>query len=204
MKQDVVITISRQFASGGRIIGQKLAEKLGIPLYDKEIIALAAKESGYKEEFFEQASERSSNKFMFYLSSGLGNFASWGTDIALDDKLFLIQADIIRSVAIQGSCIIIGRCADYILNTRENLVNLFIYSDIDQRIQRAVNEYHLKADNIKEAILSSDKKRAAYYNYYSDLKWGKPENYHLMINSDSVGIDACTELLYSYVKMRQG
>ena len=127
MKNDVIITISRQFASGGRTIAKRLAEELGIPYYDKEIITLAAKESGYNEEFFENAEEKANNKFMYYLSSGLGNVSSWGTDIALDDKLFLIQADVIRSVAAKGSCIIVGRCADYVLANHPDCINIFIY-----------------------------------------------------------------------------
>ena len=147
MKSDTIITISRQFASGGRSIGKKLAEILGIPYYDKELITMAARESGYNEEFFENAEEKSNSKFMYYLSSGLGNVSSWGTDMALDDKLFLIQADVIRKVAAKGSCIIIGRCADYVLANHPDCINIFIYSDINHRIARAKNDYHLKAPN---------------------------------------------------------
>ena len=201
MKSDTIITISRQFASGGRSIGKKLAEILGIPYYDKELITMAARESGYNEEFFENAEEKSNSKFMYYLSSGLGNVSSWGTDMALDDKLFLIQADVIRKVAAKGSCIIIGRCADYVLANHPDCVNIFIYSDINHRIERAKNDYHLKAPNLKESILKSDKKRATYYNYYSDMKWGQKENYHLMLNSDSIGIDHSVELLKDYIEM---
>ena len=162
---------------------------------------MAARESGYNEEFFENAEEKSNSKFMYYLSSGLGNVSSWGTDMALDDKLFLIQADVIRKVAAKGSCIIIGRCADYVLANHPDCINIFIYSDINHRIERAKNDYHLKAPNLKEAILKSDKKRATYYNYYSDMKWGQKENYHLMLNSDSIGIDHSVELLKDYIEM---
>lgn len=201
MKNDVIITISRQFASGGRTIAKKLANELDLPYYDNELITLAAKESGYNEEFFENAEEKANNKFLYYLSSGLGNVSSWGTDIALDDKLFLIQADVIRSVAAKGSCIIVGRCADYVLAGNPNCINIFIYSDIDHRIERAKNDYHLEAPNLKDAIVKSDKKRATYYNYYSDMKWGQKENYHLMISSDSIGIDHSVKLLKEYVEL---
>lgn len=203
MKNDVIITISRQFASGGRTIAKRLAEELGIPYYDKEIITLAAKESGYNEEFFENAEEKANNKFMYYLSSGLGNVSSWGTDIALDDKLFLIQADVIRSVAAKGSCIIVGRCADYVLANHPDCINIFIYSDLEHRIERAKNDYHLEAPNLKDAIIKSDKKRATYYNYYTDMKWGQMENFDLLLNSDSIGLDNSVELLKQYVSVRQ-
>lgn len=203
VKNDIIITISRQFASGGRSIGKRVAEALGLPYYDKELITLAAKESGYDEEFFENIEEKANNKFMYYLSSGFGNVSSWGTDIALDDKLFLIQADVIRSVAAKGSCVIVGRCADYVLNNNPDCVNIFIYSDIAHRIDRAKNDYHLDAPNLKDAILKSDKKRATYYNYYTDMKWGQMENYHLLLNSDSIGIDNSVELIKRYVQLRQ-
>ncbi|MEG0251971.1 MAG: cytidylate kinase-like family protein [Christensenellaceae bacterium] len=202
MKKDIIITISRQFASGGRSIGKKLADALGIPYYDKELITLAARESGYKEEFFENADEKASSKFLYYLSSGLGNVSTWGTDIALDDKLFFIQADVIRSVAAKGSCVIIGRCADYVLDANPNCINIFIYSDLTHRLQRAVNDYHLESKNLEDAIIKSDKKRATYYNYYSDKKWGQMENYDLLLNSDSVGIDNAVKLIKEYVDMR--
>ena len=201
MKNDVIITISRQFASGGRTIAKKLAAGLDLPYYDNELITLAAKESGYNEEFFENAEEKANNKFLYYLSSGLGNVSSWGTDIALDDKLFLIQADVIRSVAARGSCIIVGRCADYVLAGNPNCINIFIYSDIDHRIERAKNDYHLEAPNLKDAIIKSDKKRATYYNYYSDMKWGQKENYHLMLNSASIGIENSVKRLTQYVEL---
>ncbi|MEG0257585.1 MAG: cytidylate kinase-like family protein [Christensenella sp.] len=199
MKNDIIITVSRQFASGGRSIAKSLAEELNIPYYDKELITLAAKESGYNEEFFENAEEKADNKFMYYLSSGLGNVSSWGTDIALDDKLFLIQADVIRAVAEQGSCVIVGRCADYVLANHPGCINIFIYSDLNHRIERAKEDYHLAANNLKEAIIKSDKKRATYYNYYTDMKWGRMENYHLMLNSDSIGQENSIKLLKQYV-----
>ena len=149
MKHDVIITISRQFASGGRTIAKKLAAQLNIPYYDNDLITLAAKESGYNEEFFANAEEKANNKFLYYLSSGLGNVSSWGTDIALDDKLFLIQADVIRSLAAKGSCIIVGRCADYVLANHPNCIHIFIYSDLEHRVARAKNDYHLDAPNLK-------------------------------------------------------
>ena len=201
MKHDVIITISRQFASGGRTIAKKLAAQLDIPYYDNDLITLAAKESGYNEEFFANAEEKANNKFLYYLSSGLGNVSSWGTDIALDDKLFLIQADVIRSLAAKGSCIIVGRCADYVLANHPNCIHIFIYSDLEHRVARAKNDYHLDAPNLKDAIIKSDKKRATYYNYYSDMKWGQKENYHLMLNSDSIGIENCVRMLTEYVNL---
>ena len=120
-------------------IGKKLAEILGIPYYDKELITMAARESGYNEEFFENAEEKSNSKFMYYLSSGLGNVSSWGTDMALDDKLFLIQADVIRKVAAKGSCIIIGRCADYVLANHPDCVNTVSYTHLIFLISMLVN-----------------------------------------------------------------
>lgn len=203
MKSDTVITLSRQFASGGRTIGKRLSEELNIPYFDKDLIVMAANESGFNIEFFENAEDRSNSAFMHYMTSGYGNVSSWGLDMALNDKIFLAQADVIRKLAEQGSCIIIGRCADYVLQNHPGLIKFFIHSDIDNRVERAKNDYHLTAPNLKDAILKSDKKRATYHNYYSDKKWGLKENYDLMINSDSIGIENTVKLLADYVRMRK-
>ncbi len=193
-----IITISRQYGSGGRYVAQKLAEKLGIPYYDNEIITMAAKESGYTESMFEKAEQLSSHSLLYSVSMYGATTAMYGT-LPLSDKIFLIQSDIIKKCAAKGPCVIVGRCADYVLQDYPNVLNFFLYSDIDSRINRVKTYYNCEDKDIKSYILKRDKKRAAYYNYYSTNHWGSTENYHMSINTGAVGIDGCVDVLEKFV-----
>ncbi|MBE6623420.1 MAG: cytidylate kinase-like family protein [Ruminococcaceae bacterium] len=193
-----VITISRQYGSGGRFIGRKLAEKLGIPFYDNELISLAAKESGFAESLFENA-EKNTTYSLLYSLSMFGTSTGGMYGLSLSDKVFLIQSDIIKSVAEKGPCVIVGRCADYVLRENDNVLHFFMYSDIENRINRAIKYYGLDEKKAKEAIEKTDKKRAAYYNYYTGERWGEIRNYHMSLNTDSIGVDNCVEVLAKYV-----
>ena len=196
-----VITISRQYGSGGRFIAKKLAEKLGIPYFDNEIITLAAKESGYSEAIFEKAEQLSTHSFLYSLSMFGSVDGMYGLPLA--DKVYIAQSEIIKKCASEGPCVIVGRCSDYVLKEFDNVINFFIYSDEQNKIARATKYYGLDADKAASELKKKDKKRANYYNYYTSQTWGFYENYHLSLNSDAVGIDAAVDILASFVKSRE-
>lgn len=187
-----VITIGREFASGGRTIARKLSKELNIPFYDREIIELAAKKSGLSEEVIEHASNRKTSSFLYNLY-----FAS--NELPIPDQVFLVQSDIIRNAAKNGPCIIVGRCADYILRDDPNCLRVFIHAPLSERVRRARDEYGLNEPHLEKYIAAQDKKRASYYYFYSDKKWGMSQNYHLSIDS-SIGIDLSVSLLKGLVE----
>ncbi len=198
-----IITISRQFGSGGREIGSKLAKKLGIPFYDNELISRAAKESGFAEAAFENAEKKASNSLLYSLAMGMnayGNQDIGFTHLSLDDQLYLAQSNVIRKVAEEGACVIVGRCADYVLRDFVNVVNIFIWADIEARRKRAIDQYHLKENKAEDEILRTDRRRANYYNYHASEKWGRAENYHLSLRSDYIGIDGTVDCIVQYLE----
>jgi cytidylate kinase len=198
-----IITISRQFGSGGREIGEKLARKLGIPFYDNELISRAAKESGFAETAFENAERKASNSLLYSLAMGMnayGNQDVGFTHLSLDDQLYLAQSSVIRKVAAEGPCVIVGRCADYVLRDFSNVVNIFIWANLETRKKRAVELYHLKENKAEEEILKTDRRRANYYNYHASGKWGRAQSYHLSLRSDYVGIDNTVDCIYRYLE----
>ena len=200
----MVITISRQFGSGGREIGKKLADKLGIKFYDKELISLAAKESGMSPEIFEKVDEKATNSLLYALSMGavtIGNNFSIVPNVPMNDRLFLLQHDIIKKIS-ADPCVIVGRCADYVLKDRTDCVKVFIYADLQNRIEYAVKVHDVPREKAASVIQKTDKSRANYYNYYSTGKWGDTKNYDLCINSGSLGSDKCVELIEFYLKQR--
>jgi len=201
---DKIITISRQYASGGRIIGEKLAQALNIPFYDNEIITRAAKESGFAEEAFRAVESRATNSFLYSIAMGMGAFGgnheNGYTNLSLDDRIYLAQTDVIRKVAAEGPCVIVGRCADYILKEMENVVNIFVCADMQFRAERAVNVYQMSPNKIEDSIRKIDKRRANYYNYHSCEQWGRAQNYHLCINSGAIGIENSVECIKAYVE----
>ncbi|QHQ60785.1 cytidylate kinase-like family protein [Anaerocolumna sedimenticola] len=198
-----VITISRQYGSGGREIGKKLADKLGIPFYDNELINLAAKESGFCASVFENAENKATNSLLYSIAMGMnayGNQELGFTNLSLDDRIYLAQSDVIRKVAQKGPCVIVGRCADYVLKDTPGVINVFIWADIDFRIKRVMESDNLTEAKVIERIQKIDKGRANYYNYHSSEKWGRAENYHLSLRSDFIGIDSCADCIKSYIE----
>lgn len=193
-----IITISRQYGSGGRFIAKNLAEKLGIPYYDNELITLAAKESGYSEAIFEKAEQLSTHSFLYSLSMFGSADGIYGLPLA--DKVYIAQSEIIKKCAEKGPCVIVGRCSDYVLKEFDNVINFFIYSDEAHKVERAVKYYGISADSAANELKKKDKKRANYYNYYTSQSWGAFDNYHLSLNSDAVGIDSAVDILASFVK----
>ncbi|MGN0487644.1 MAG: AAA family ATPase [Ruminococcus sp.] len=199
-----IITISRQFGSGGREIAEKLSEKLGIKFYDKELISMAAKESGVHPEVFESVDEKATNSLLYSLSMGMysfGNNFSPLDGMPINDKLYLLQHKIIKQVADEGPCVIVGRCADYVLRDRKDVVKVFIYADMDFRIKRAVETKDIKESKAEQVILKTDKSRANYYNFYSGKKWGLTESYDLCINRSSLTADQTVDVIDSYLKI---
>jgi len=200
---DKIITISRQFSSGGREIGKKLAQCWDIPFYDNELITRAAKESGYVVEAFEAAEKRASNSLLYSIARGMvtsGAIHTTFNHLSLDDQLYMAQADIIRKIAEEGPCVIVGRCADYVLKKKENLVNIFIMADMPFRVERAMRIDGMPSEKIEDSILKMDKSRYNYYNFHTGEKWGKAENYSLCVNSSHVGIDKAVEVIKTYVE----
>lgn len=201
-----IITIGRQFGSGGREIAQKLSRLLEIPFYDKELIEVAAKESGMHQDVVKNIDETASHSLLYSLSTGsfiLGGRYSPLTDAPINDKLYFIQSDIIRHIADEGSCIIVGRCADYILRERPELLNLFIYAPLEERIKRISDLYDLTPNKAKEKIMKTDKRRNTYYHYYSDRKWGDLENYHCSVDSSMLGVDGTVKFLAELAKQKE-
>lgn len=198
-----IITISRQYGSGGREIGAKLAKALEIPFYDNELITRAAKESGFSEAAFENVEKKATNSLLYSIAMGMnayGNQDIGFTHLSLDDQIYLAQSAVIRKVAEEGPCVIVGRCADYVLRDFNNVVNIFIWAGMEFRKERAVKLYHLKEHKVEEELLKMDKRRANYYNYHASEKWGRAENYHLSIRSDYVGIDNAVECILRFLE----
>lgn len=197
------ITISRQFGSGGKEIGKALADKLGIDFYDKELISLAAKESGYDPKIFENVDERATNSLLYSLSMGLysfGNgFSSMG-DLPVNDQLYMLQHKIIKKLANEKPCIFVGRCADYVLKDNSKCINIFLYADLDYRVKRTIERNGVDPDRAEQAVNKADKTRANYYSFYSGKKWGRPENYHLCINTGILTTNQCVDIITNYIE----
>jgi Cytidylate kinase len=200
MNENFAINIGRQLGSGGRLIGEKLAAEFGISFYDKELIQIASKESGLGKEFFEQADEKTSHSLL----GGFLGFRSFYVDDSYlnnylcNETLFKIQSDVIRKLAVANSCVFVGRCADYILRENPQCINIFICANKEDRILRTAERQQLTLDKAKEVIDKTDKKRASYYNYYSNKIWGAAASYHLCINSSTLGIDDTVEYIRKF------
>ena len=197
-----IITISRQYGSGGREIGSKLAAKYGVPFYDNELITRAAKASGYAEAAFHNAETKATNSLLYSIAMGMsayGNQEMGYAQLSLDDRIYLAQSEVIRKVAEEGPCVIVGHCADYILKEYKNVINVFVYADMDFRIERAIRIDNLDPAKAESEIIKKDKRRANYYNYHSGEKWGKVNNYHLAVNSGFIGIDNTVECIKAFV-----
>ena len=198
MANNLIITIGRQYGSGGREIGRKLALRLGIPFYDHELISRAAKKSGFSEELFEQLDKRATNSLLYSLTM----FGSTGLNgMSLTDQLFLAQANIIREVADNGPAVLVGRCADHVLREYDNRFDFFITGSLDDRLQRIQthDDYELSGKSPRAALEKMDKQRATYYNYYTGKVWGKSDHYDLCVNAGRLGIDESIEVILAYV-----
>ena len=205
MEKKIIITIGRQYGSGGRYVGKKLAEQLGIAFYDKELINLASKESGICGEFFEKADERNSGSLLKALAMGfsMNNAIFQSNDYLSNESLFQIQSDVIRKVAAEQSCILVGRCADYALESYPNVVSIFIRADMEDRIRRVATRLDLTDAKAKDLINKTDKKRASYYNYYTNKKWGEAASYELCLNSSELGVQGTAKAIEQYILLKE-
>ena len=206
MKTNTIITIGREFGSAGREIGYKVAKEFGIKLYDKEMLARAAKESGICEEIFESHDEKPTSSFLYSLvmdTYSMGYSGNTYTDMPINHKVFLAQFDAIKKIADEGPCILGGRCADYALESYKNVVIFFIHDDLDARIRRIARIYNLTDAKAKDMILKTDKKRAGYYNYYTNKKWSDSKSYELCLTSSELGIDGTANAIIDYVKLKE-
>lgn len=193
-----VITIGRQYGSGGREIGRLLAEKYDIPFYDNELLKVASEHSGIAEEFFIENDEKPVNSLLYMLST------TYSQDtLPFNHQLFLAQFEAIRRIAKEGPCVIVGRCADYALKDKKNVVNVFVHASMDARLDRAIKVYNIPAKKAEEYILRKDKQRAAYYNFYACRKWGAVDNYHLTIDSSYIPYEECAEMIAKLVELRE-
>lgn len=197
-----IYTIGREYGSGGKEVGEKLAERLGIKLYDKELLQKAAKESGFCEEIFENHDEKPTNSFLYSLvmdTYSVGGYAAAPfLDMPLNHKVFLAQFDAIKKIAAEESCVIVGRCADYALADNPNCINVFIRADMEKRIKRVAKRGNMTENKAKDYIQKKDKQRASYYNYYSSKKWGDSNSYHLTLDSGMIGVDGCVDIILKF------
>lgn len=203
MIMKTVITIGRQFGSAGREIGEMVAEYFDIKCYDKELLTRAAQESGFCEEMIQNHDERPTNSFLYNLvmdTYSFGYNASSFVDMPISHKVFLAQFDTIKKIAEEGPCVIVGRCADYALAEKDNVVNLFIYADENAKVKRIMERYNLSESKAKDMIIKKDKQRQSYYNYYSSKKWGRADSYDLCINSSVLGEMGTVKLITQYVE----
>lgn len=204
-KTSSVITIGRQFGSGGRELGKLLAERLQIPFYDKELLTEAAKESGICEEIFEDHDEKPTRSLLFSLVTGAqyhGDAGPMYMDMPLNHRIFLAQFDAIRRIAAKGPCVIVGRCADYVLRDQANAISVFVKADLESRIERAIQRGAEPA-RAEDMVRKADKQRASYYNYFATGAWGDVNNYDLCVDTAKLGVPGAVDLLEQYVLLRE-
>lgn len=201
-----IITVGRQYGSGGREIGKKISDQLGIPFYDKELVEMAAKKSNISNEAVKEIDERATNSLLYSIVTGSfgmkGLNAPLFYEMPMNDKFFIAQSEVIKEVAHQGDCVIVGRCADYVLEHEENVdvLSLFLYASLDFRTLRVASDLNLTVHHAKDYIQKTDKQRRTYYDYYTSHEWGKMSNYDLCINTEKIGIDKTAELVVRYLK----
>ncbi len=189
-----VITIGREYGSGGRFIGRMVAEKLGISFYDNELLAKAAEDSGLSETVFKHYDEKKEG----FIGANIGLYSY---DMSLGQKVFLAQFEAIKRIALNESCVIVGRCADYVLKDMENVASIFICAPMEDKIKRSVQYYGLPEAKASQMIIKKNRLRKGYYNFYTDREWGKANNYDLCINS-KIGINETVDAIVAYVKGR--
>ena len=201
-----IITIGRQFGSGGKDVGKMVADALNIPFYDKELVELAAKKSSFNEDAVKEIDERATHSLLYSIVTG-----SFGLDglnsplfyeMPMNDKFFIAQSEIIKEVAAKESCVIVGRCADYVLSEVENVdvLSTFIYGSLDYRSMRVARDLNLTLPRARDYIKKTDKQRRTYYDYYTSHEWGKISNYDLCINTEKIGIESAAQMIINYCK----
>ncbi|MDD3221740.1 MAG: cytidylate kinase-like family protein [Clostridia bacterium] len=203
MAEKKIICIGREYGSGGREIGEKLAEKLGIPCYDKVLLKQTAVDSGLAQSLFENADEKRTSWILNGFCSGNPTADAammTSMDYLTNDSLFFMQSRTIQKLAAEGSCVFIGRCAESILENTEGMISIFIHGDKEDRIERIMKRQNIDRKRAESLMNKIDKRRASYHNYYSDVKWGRSDSYHMSISSSRFGIDGTVEMIASAIK----
>jgi len=203
MNENLIITIGRQYGSGGREIGEKLAAKLGIRFYNNELIAMAAQKSGMAHNIVGEADEKATSSLLYTLAMGSSFFngnAGVAFDMPINDKLFITQSDIIKNLADEAPSVFIGRCADFVLKKYPNLLRLFVYAPLDFRAGHVAERHNVTVDKAKDIIVKTDRRRSNYYNYYTGQKWGQMANFDLSVDSSRLGIDGTVDVLVGYME----
>ena len=201
-----IITIGREYGSGGRQIGQEVAKYFGIKCYDKELLERAANDSGICKELFEHHDEKPTNSFLYSLvmdTYSFGYSSAGFNDMPMNHKIFLAQFEAIKKIADEGPCILIGRCADYALENYSNVLSVFIHADTTKRAKRISRMYDMTESKAREMILRTDKKRGSYYNYYTNKKWSAVQSYDVCLDSGKLGIDGCVETIIEIIKVKE-
>lgn len=205
MEKKFAVTIARQYGSGGREIGCNVADILGVKAFDRELITMAAQKSGMSSEVLGDADEKATNSLLYTLALGSAAYSasSLRVNVPINDKLFITQSEIIREVAANSSCVIIGRCSDYVLRNAENSLRIFIYAPMNERIARIMQRHpELSEKEAKDLANKTDKRRINYYNYYTGRKWGAIENYDIMIDSSFLGIRGSADFIADLIKKK--
>ena len=206
MAGNLIVAINRQYGSGGKEVGQKVADALGIKLYDKEITELAAKKSGIRKDYFDKADEKPTDSFLYALA--MNTFSLNNTMNPLDntlsnDRLFNLQADVISDLAKAESFVLIGRCGEYILRDEPNCISVYVCAPLEKRVERIMRLYHLSEKEALKQINSIDKKRESYYGYYAGKSWGACSSYNLCIDTSCLGKDKAAQLIMDYINLRK-
>ena len=201
MSEKVILTIGRQFGSGGHEIGEKIAKKLGVKFYDKELLKLVAKESGLCEKVLESYDEKPTNSLLYSIVMDIYPSVMYSGP-TIDQQIYQATYDAIRKLS-EDSCVIVGRCADYTLRDCPELVSVFVHANTDFRAARVAEEYKVSEAKAKDMLVKTDKKRASYYNFQSEKKWGAALSYNLCVESSSLGIDGSVDLIMDYIRYRQ-
>ena len=201
-----IVTISRQYGSGGRYIGENLAKAMGVPCYDEKLIDMVAKESGFAQSFVAEKGERMTGSLLFNIASSLSfanNVFSNNNGVTLQDESYFTQNRIIKELADKGPCVIVGRCADYILREREDCLNVFIFADNESKIERAEKYFNITREEAPAVLKKKDKARANHYKYYTDQEWGMASNYDLCLNSGLIGIEGCVKAIQQVLELTE-
>ncbi|MBE6726920.1 MAG: cytidylate kinase-like family protein [Ruminococcaceae bacterium] len=197
-----VVTIARQYGSGGRDVGRLLSERTGLKFYDKDLITMAAQKSGMSSEALQKADEKAANSLLYTLALGssIYNHGVEHVNLPINDRLFVVQSEIIKELANSGEgAIIVGRCADYVLSGMENLVRVYITADFDYRVKAVMERHELSQNAARDLIVKTDKRRANYYSYYTGEKWGRADKYDLVISTDRIGLEGAVSLIQTYI-----
>ena len=203
MSENIIVTIARQCGSGGREVGEILSKRLGMVYHDKSLINLAAEKSGMNPEILKNADERATPSFLYSIAVGAIGMVPFSHgmpyDTPVNDKLFVLQSEIIEEEAKKYPCVFVGRCADFVLRNHPKLVRVFIYANAENRIERIASTNGVEKSEAKSLMGKIDKKRASYYNYYTSQKWGRSENYDLMIDTTKIGTEGAAKIIEEYV-----